>query len=73
MLAKEGGPRVEYRLVELWEGLTFDKPVKVASPAGDTNRLFVVERPGLDFGNWTNRADPTTMSRSLRLNHNWQP
>jgi uncharacterized repeat protein (TIGR03806 family) len=35
-----------YVLVDALNGLTFDKPVFVASPPGDNRRLFVVERPG---------------------------
>ena len=35
-----------FRTVEAWNGLVFDKPVAISSPPGDSNRLFVVERPG---------------------------
>jgi hypothetical protein len=36
----------EYELAEMLPGITFDKPVCVATPPGETNRLFVVERVG---------------------------
>ncbi|MFO1497133.1 MAG: PQQ-dependent sugar dehydrogenase [Verrucomicrobiota bacterium] len=39
-------PTNQYVLVEAFSGLTFDKPVAVASPLGESNRLFVVERAG---------------------------
>lgn len=36
----------QYELVDLLPGLEFDRPVCVATPPGETNRLFVVERVG---------------------------
>lgn len=38
----EGG----YVLTNAFPGLTFNKPVAIATPRGETNRLFVVERGG---------------------------
>ena len=46
------------RTTEAWPGLTFEKPVAVVSPPGDTNRLFVVERSGRIMV-ITNLANPT--------------
>lgn len=47
-----------YRVVEAFEGLSLDQPVAVASPPGDTNRLFIVERTGRILV-VTNLASPT--------------
>lgn len=46
----------QYRLTEAFGGLTFDEPVALVSPPGETNRLFIVERQGriqviTDFAN----------------------
>lgn len=35
-----------YVLTNAFPGLTFDRPVAIASPPGETNRLFVAERTG---------------------------
>lgn len=42
----DGGFKPKYQLTQACAGLTFEKPVAVVSPPGDSNRLFVVERPG---------------------------
>jgi len=36
----------DYAFGELFPGIVFDRPVYVTTPAGETNRLFVVERAG---------------------------
>lgn len=36
----------QFFTVDAVEGLTFNKPVAVTSPPGETNRLFVIERQG---------------------------
>ncbi len=41
-----GGPSGQYELGEALPGISFDRPVCVATPPGETNRLFVVERVG---------------------------
>lgn len=40
------GPSGAYELVDEFPGLVFDRPVAVATPPGENNRLFVVERGG---------------------------
>ena len=35
-----------YRFVEAFPGLTLDNPVAIATPPGETNRLFIVEQRG---------------------------
>src|SRR5688572_14134196 len=47
-----------YALVEAFPGLTFEHPVAMAAPPGETNRLFVVERRGKIYA-ITNLAKPT--------------
>jgi glucose/arabinose dehydrogenase len=47
-----------YALVDAFPGLTFDQPVALASPPGETNRLFVVERRGKIYV-ITNLAEPS--------------
>ena len=39
-------PTTGYALVDAFAGITFSAPIAVASPPGETNRLFVVERAG---------------------------
>src|SRR5438132_10882483 len=39
-------PMQGYSLTNAFGALTFDHPVALAAPPGETNRLFVVERPG---------------------------
>jgi glucose/arabinose dehydrogenase/mono/diheme cytochrome c family protein len=39
-------PVVDYSTTDALSGLAFNSPVALASPPGDTNRLFVVERTG---------------------------
>src|SRR5262245_526170 len=36
-----------YGTMDAFPGMTFDQPIGLASPPGDTNRLFVVQRNGL--------------------------
>src|SRR5438874_2658994 len=47
-----------FSLTNLFPGLTFDHPVAITSPPGETNRLFIVERPGRIIA-ITNLAAPT--------------
>jgi glucose/arabinose dehydrogenase len=47
-----------YALVDAFPNLTFDRPVCIATPPGETNRLFVVERAGRVIV-ITNLANPT--------------
>ena len=39
-------PRFGFATEPAFPGLTFDEPVDIASPPGETNRLFIVERAG---------------------------
>src|SRR6266699_1175607 len=47
-----------YALTNAFPGLTFTNPVCIASPPGETNRLFIVERKGR-IAIITNLAAPT--------------
>ncbi len=40
-------PPVAYELVDAFPGLTFKNPVALHTPPGNSNQLFVVERPGI--------------------------
>lgn len=40
-------PLGDYSLVDALPGITFEQPVALAHPPGETNRLFVVEREGI--------------------------
>ncbi|MEW6157498.1 MAG: PQQ-dependent sugar dehydrogenase, partial [Verrucomicrobiota bacterium] len=51
-------PISEFGLVDLFPKLHFEQPVAIASPPGETNRLFVVERLGRIVV-ITNLANPT--------------
>lgn len=39
-------PRVGYKLIDQFPGVTFSSPVTIAAPPGETNRLFIVEKGG---------------------------
>jgi uncharacterized repeat protein (TIGR03806 family) len=39
-------PSTGYALTDAFPSMTFSEPIAVATPPGETNRLFVVERPG---------------------------
>ncbi len=39
-------PTTGYALTDAFPGMTFSAPIAVATPPGETNRLFVVERAG---------------------------
>ncbi len=54
-------PDSGYTAVDALSGLRFDQPVCIASPPGETNRLFVLERTGQIFV-ITNLAVPTKTS-----------
>jgi glucose/arabinose dehydrogenase len=51
-------PASGFALTSALGGLTFDQPVCIASPPGETNRLFVLERTGRIMV-VTNLAEPT--------------
>ena len=50
-------PRLGYKLVDSFPGVTFVNPVTIASPPGETNRLFIVEKGG-QIAVITNLAKP---------------
>ena len=61
-------PMEGYSLTNAFGNLIFDDPVSVASPPGETNRLFVVERTGQIIV-LTNLSDPTrTVFLNLKTN-----
>lgn len=51
-------PVTGHALVPAFPGLTFNEPVGLATPPGETNRLFIVERGGI-IHVITNLAQPT--------------
>lgn len=51
-------PTIGYSTTNAFPGLTFTNPVCIASPPGETNRLFIVEKKGLIVV-VTNLAAPT--------------
>jgi len=51
-------PLSGYFVADAFPELKFDQPVGVATPPGETNRLFVIERPGRIIA-ITNLAQPT--------------
>lgn len=57
-------PRTAYRFADALPGVTFSQPLAIASPPGETNRLFVVEKTG-NIIVITNLARPT---RTVFLN-----
>ena len=62
-------PPIEgYSLTNAFGSLVFEDPVSIASPPGETNRLFVVERTGQIIV-LTNLSDPTrTVFLNLKTN-----
>jgi glucose/arabinose dehydrogenase/mono/diheme cytochrome c family protein len=50
-------PRLGYKWVDTFPGVTFANPVTIASPPGETNRLFIVEKGG-QIAVVTNLANP---------------
>ena len=57
-IANAGGAGISYQLVDAFPGLSFTAPLDIVTPPGETNRLFVVERPGR-ISVITNLANPT--------------
>jgi glucose/arabinose dehydrogenase len=51
-------PVYGYAISNAFPGLTFDRPIGMATPPGETNRLFIIERPGRVIA-ITNLAAPT--------------
>lgn len=51
-------PEFGYSLAPAWSGLTFNQPVCIQSPPGETNRLFILEKGGTIVV-ITNLARPT--------------
>lgn len=45
-VANAGGAGISYQLVDAFPGLTFTAPLDILTPPGETDRIFVVERPG---------------------------
>lgn len=61
-------PRNGYSFVDTLPGITFDQPVGIMSPPGETNRLFVIEKTGRIMV-VTNLASPTkTVFMNLTTN-----
>jgi glucose/arabinose dehydrogenase len=57
-------PRTGYSFTDAFPGITFDQPLVITSPPGETNRMFVVEKTGRIIV-ITNLAAPT---RTVFLN-----
>ena len=73
-MPSEWASGAQYRLADAFPGLTFEKPVAVRHPAGDTNRLFVVERAG-QIVVLTNLMSPTRtvfLDISTRVYSDWE-
>ncbi len=46
-IVNNGGVGLSYELVDAFPGLTFNDPVAILTPPGETNRIFVVQRAGV--------------------------
>jgi uncharacterized repeat protein (TIGR03806 family) len=64
----------QYQTVEALNGLAFDKPVFTASPAGETSRLYVVERAGriIVITNLDNPTRTVFLDISSRVYADWE-
>ena len=60
----------QYELKDAFPNLTFDRPVCIATPPGETNRIFVIERVGriITVTNFANPVKEVFLDMSAQVN-----